>query len=126
MNRKRQKGQDLVEYALVLPIMLLFLMSILDLGRVIYIFSSLHNSVRDGARYGIISPPDLAGIEPVVRDKAVGLDQAELVVLAWQPDLETVRVQATYQFTAVSPIVTVLIGGNPWQIGSQATMRVEG
>ena len=115
-----------MEYALVLPIMLLILMSILDLGRVVYVYSSLHNSVRDGARYGIISPVDILGIETVVRDKAVGLDPGDLVVLATQPDLQTVQVQAIYQFTAVSPIVIALIGGNPWQLGSQATMRVEG
>ena len=125
-KNRLQRGQDLMEYALVLPIVLLILMSILDLGRVVYVFSSLHNSVRDGARYGIISPTDILGIEAVVRDKAVGLDPADLVVLATQPDLETIQVGATYEFTAVSPIVAALIGGNPWEVGSQATMRVEG
>jgi len=124
-KKRLQRGQDLMEYALVLPIMLLILMSILDLGRVIYVYSSLHNSVRDGARYGIISPTDAAGIESVVFDKAVGLDPADLVVSVVQPNQEIIQVGATYQFTAVSPVVAALIGGNPWEVGSQATMRVE-
>ena len=123
---KRQKGQDLVEYALALPIMLLFLMVILDLGRVVYVYSALHNSVRDGARFGIINPTDAFGIETVVRTRAVGLDPAELTVFVVQPDLQTIQVRATYQFTAVTPIVGTLIGGNQWAVGSQATMRVEG
>jgi len=125
-KKRLQRGQDLMEYALVLPIMLLILMSILDLGRVVYVYSSLHNSVRDGARYGIISPTDAAGIESVVFDKAVGLDPADLVVSVVQPNQEIIQVGATYQFTAVSPVVAALIGGNPWEVGSQATMRVEG
>jgi Flp pilus assembly protein TadG len=122
----RERGQDLIEYALVLPIMLLILMSILDLGRVVYVYSSLHNSVRDGARYGIINPTDAAGIEALVRTKAVGLDPIDLTVVVVRPDLQTVRVRATYQFAVVSPIVSVLVGGSPWPVGSQATMRVEG
>ncbi len=116
----------MVEYALALPIMLLILMSILDLGRVVYVYSSLHNSVRDGARYGNINPTDAAGIEALVRTKAVGLDPIDLTVIVMQPDLQTVRVRATYQFAVVSPIVGALVGGSPWPIGSQATMRVEG
>ncbi len=115
-----------MEYALVLPIVLLILMSILDLGRVVYVYSSLHNSVRDGARYGIISPTDAAGIRSVVLDKAVGLDPADLVISVVQPNPETIQVGATYEFTAVSPVVAAMIGGNPWEVGSQSTMRVEG
>lgn len=126
MKRNRQRGQDLLEYALALPIVLLVLMSVLDLGRVVYVYSSLHNSVREGARYGTIYPTDSAGIEAVVRDKAVGLDQADLAVLVSQPDSETIRVRAVYQFAMVSPVVVAMVGGNPWQVGSQSTMRVEG
>ena len=125
-KNRLQRGQDLVEYALVFPIMLLILMSILDLGRVVYVYSSLHNSVRDGARYGIINPTDAAGIEALVRTKAVGLDPIDLTVVVVQPDPETIRVRVTYQFAVVSPIVSALVGGSPWPVGSQATMRVEG
>jgi Flp pilus assembly protein TadG len=123
---RRQEGQELVEYALVLPIMLLFLMAILDLGRVVYVYSALHNSVRDGARYGIIHPTETINIETLVRTKAVGLDPAELTVFIVQPDLETIQVRAVYQFTAVTPLVGTLVGSNQWAVGSQSTMRVEG
>ena len=121
-----ERGQDLAEYALALPIVLLILMSILDLGRVVYIYSSLHNSVRDGARYGIINPTDTLGIEALVRTKAVGLDPLDLTVTVAQPDPQSIRVAATYDFAVVSPIVSAMVGGSPWPVGSQATMRVEG
>ena len=126
LRGNRQSGQDLVEYTLALPIVLLFLMGILDLGRVVYVYSALHNSVRDGARYGVIRPTDTAGIEAVVRSKTGGLDQAELTVQVVQPDTETIQVQAIYQFEVVTPFASALIGSNQWQLGSQSTMRVEG
>jgi Flp pilus assembly protein TadG len=126
MRRRGQQGQELVEYALALPVMLLLLMSILDLGRVVYVYSALNNSVREGARYGIIQPTDALGIETVVRTRAVGLNPTELSVSVVQPDLHTIRVRATYLFTAVTPIVGALVGSNQWMVGSQATMQVEG
>lgn len=126
MKRRMQRGQDLAEYALALPVVLLLVMGILDLGRVVYTYSTVHNAVRDGARYGIINSGDFAGIETVVRDKAVGLDQTDLTVTISQPDSETIRVQASYQFLLVSPIAGALMGSNQWQVGSQSTMRVEG
>jgi len=123
---KFEKGQDLVEYALILPIFLLILMSILDLGRAVYYYSAIHNSVREGARYGIVFPNDLTGIEDVVRQKSVGLDPAELAVAISLPDEDTIRVVVTFRFIAITPIVGALLGSNEVMLGSQATMRIEG
>ena len=126
LRRRSQRGQELVEYALALPIFLLLLMSILDLGRAVYFYSALHNSVREGARYGIIFPDDSAGIEAVVRQKAVGLDPSALTVLSVMPDEDTIQVTVTFQFIAVTPIVGALLGSNEITLGSRATMHIEG
>lgn len=126
MNRRRQRGQDFVEYALALPVVLLIVMGILDLGRVVLAYSTVHNAVRDGARYGIINPGDTGGIETLVRTKSVGLDQTDLNVSVYQPDADHIRVQATYQFLLISPIAGALLGSNQWQVDSQSTMQVEG
>jgi Flp pilus assembly protein TadG len=123
---RRERGQDLVEYALVLPIMMLILMTILDLGRAVYYYSAIHNSAREGVRYGIIYPDDPAGIEAVVRTKAVALEPAALTVMITNPDEDTVQVTVTYQFTVVTPLVAPLIGSNEITLGSRAAMRIEG
>lgn len=125
VHRRRERGQDLVEYALILPIMMLILMSILDLGRGIYCYTIVHNSTREGVRYGIIYPDDPVGIEAAVRNRAVALDPAALTVLVTLPDEDTVRVTVNYQFTVITPIVVPLIGSDAVTISSQATMRVE-
>src|SRR5215212_9843282 len=47
--RTRSRGQSLVEFALLLPVFLLFVSACLDLGRVFYANISLNNAAREGA-----------------------------------------------------------------------------
>jgi hypothetical protein len=53
-RRGRQLGQALVETALVLPIFLLVLYSIIEFGRYIYTVQVLNDAAREGARYAIV------------------------------------------------------------------------
>ena len=50
MNRRRQRGQSLVEFALVFPIFAILLFGIIDLGRYVYTANALSNGAREGAR----------------------------------------------------------------------------
>jgi Flp pilus assembly protein TadG len=124
--RRSPRGQELAEYALALPIFLLLVLGIVDMGRAVYYSSALHNAARDGARYGVVNPTDTAGIESVVRTMAIGMDPADVTVTISMPDLQTIQVRVTYQYTAVTPLIGTLFGSNTFLLGSQATMRVEG
>jgi Flp pilus assembly protein TadG len=123
---RTERGQDLAEYALILPIFLLVVMSIFDMGRAVYYYSALQNSVREGARYGIIYPDDITGIENVVRQKAVGLDVRGLNISTSYPTEDTIQVRATFQFQIITPIIGALFGSNELTFSGQATMHVEG
>lgn len=48
------RGQSLVEFALALPILLLLIFGLVDLGRAVYINNALAEAARDGARYGSV------------------------------------------------------------------------
>ena len=50
-----RRGQALVEFALVLPILLLFIFGIIDAGRLIYTYNTVANSARDSARVAIVN-----------------------------------------------------------------------
>ena len=58
MNHSRRRvsigrrGLAAVEAALVLPVVLLFLVAVVDLGRLAKVDDSLTNAARDGAQYG--------------------------------------------------------------------------
>jgi hypothetical protein len=52
--KRRQRGQALVETALVLPIFLLVLYGIIELGRYVYMVQVLNDAAREGTRYAIV------------------------------------------------------------------------
>lgn len=56
MNRK-QHGVALVEFALILPFLLLLSITTVELGRAIWEYNTLTKSVRDAARYLSIQTP---------------------------------------------------------------------
>jgi len=51
----RRRGQALVEFALVIPIFLLMLVALFDLGRAVFAYNSVTNAAREGARLGIVN-----------------------------------------------------------------------
>jgi Flp pilus assembly protein TadG len=51
----RGRGQALVEFALVLPILLLLIFGIIDAGRLIYAYNTVSNSARNAARVAIVN-----------------------------------------------------------------------
>lgn len=55
-NQQRQSGQTLLEFALVLPILLLLVMGLFDLGRFILYYAVLNTAVREGTRFAIVQP----------------------------------------------------------------------
>lgn len=54
MNRK-SRGIALIEFAIVLPVLVLILLGIIDLATAMYDLAILTNASREGARWGIIS-----------------------------------------------------------------------
>jgi hypothetical protein len=49
-NRRKERGQALVEFALTLPILLMVLIGIIDLGRVFFTYAEASNSLRQALR----------------------------------------------------------------------------
>ena len=53
---RRERGQALVEFALVIPIVMLLMCGLFDLGRVVFINNSLSDGARQGARNASVDP----------------------------------------------------------------------
>ncbi len=78
--RGRQLAQAMVEFALILPLLLLILYGIVEFGRLMFIYSALVTASREGARYGTAAGElpggtpkyeDCAGIRNAARRSAV-------------------------------------------------------
>jgi len=55
---RSEKGAELIEFALVLPLMLLLCLGVIEFGRAYYTYNILTKAVRDGARFvstGLVS-----------------------------------------------------------------------
>ena len=55
----KSKGQTLVEFALVLPIMLLLLFAIIEIARLLHAWVAIENGARFGVRYAVTGEYEL-------------------------------------------------------------------
>ncbi len=53
-NKLRHAGQTLVEFVLILPIFLLLIMGLFDIGRAVLYYAVLNNAAREGTRYAVV------------------------------------------------------------------------
>lgn len=53
--RDGSRGQAMVEFAVVAPLLFLLIMGAFEMGRFIFYYEILNNATREGARYGIVN-----------------------------------------------------------------------
>jgi Flp pilus assembly protein TadG len=54
MKRSRERGAALIEFALILPLLMLVLIGIIEMGRVAYFSIEVANAAHAGAQYGAL------------------------------------------------------------------------
>ncbi|WP_243124594.1 TadE family protein [Clostridium sp. AWRP] len=127
-NLKNEKGQALVEFAMILPILLLLVMGIVQFGMVINSYLTIENASREGARAGIIGSTD-EEIRYLIAATSPNLDPKNLTVTI-TPDESSRRsgdsliVKVTYKYNLTVPIISSLFN-NVIELNGQTTMRVE-
>ncbi len=136
------RGQTLVEWALVLPVLVLIVLVVLDVGRAVYYYSTIYNSAREGARYGIVHYNDSSladSIKEQVESFAVGLDPDSLTINSTElnkdygtynpadtdQELSYIRVDVSYKFAVVTPLAAPFIKSDELTLVTESTMQVE-
>jgi len=61
-----QRGQAVVELALVLPILLLIMMGIVEFGRIFMAHQAIANAAREGARTAILPSSTISDVQQIV------------------------------------------------------------
>jgi Flp pilus assembly protein TadG len=114
---RRTGGQSAVEFAMVIPGVLLLALAITNFAMVINAYNFVCSGARDGTRYAAVrgatspNPASSSDIRTFVLSEAAGLDPSQLTVATtWTPDNQpnsTVAVQVQYNFQFQIPFVTL-------------------
>ena len=94
------------------------------LAVIAFIFAlSLSAAAQEGVRHGIVHRTDISGIQAAALSQAVGLDAELLSVAISYPDNTSVEVTVGYLYTAVTPVISDMIGtGGQLTLSSTARM----
>ncbi len=139
MSMIKQKGSSTVEFAMLLPLLLLLVVMVSEFGIMFYRLNAVTKSVQDAARYlsDISVNPNLALTNAQVKNLVcfgniggtgipiVSDCNNKLVIIA-TPALAHVTVSATYPADWVLPGAVIgLLGlsGNPMTLSASSVMR---
>jgi len=106
---RRDRGAAAVEFALILPALLLILFGIIDFGRMYNAQITASQAAREGARVAMLGGSD-AEVTDRVRWAAGPADVASAVVTACPPEPDRdddARVVVTYRFSFVTPVAVM-------------------
>ncbi len=130
--KKSERGQSLVEFALLLPIFLVLVLAVADFGWALRSFITATNSAREGARLGVTGAPASAIQGRAVATSANMLTTADVTVSnpgGTPGSSVVVNVNTVYHYiTPLVPMLHLLSGGtfpDPLPIKTSATMRLE-
>jgi len=124
---KIQLGQGLVEFALILPFLLLVVLGTFDMGRAVYTKTVISNAAREGARVGIIPGKSDAEIRTAAINMAVGVPlQTSHITISRNAASETITVNIAFPLTPMTPLIGQYFGpSGTLTVRSSATMKTE-
>lgn len=120
---RQARGQSLVEFALVVPIFVLIVLGIFDVGRAVFNYSTVANAAREGAREAVVNQ-DAVAVRAAAKDAGIGLGltDADITLAPCAAQDCPYSVTVTYDYEPVTPLIGPLF--NP-TLSSTAVMPVE-
>ena len=135
-SRQKERGQALVEFAVVVPLVIILIFGFVDLTRVFNAWVTIQGAAREGARYGVtgqanctgITNDRLACIQYSAKERAKKLTNSSAAVMvtvrSWDyPNYanppsqnnpggpcDALEVQVDYDFKAATPLMSSILG----------------
>ena len=123
MRRRDERGQATVEAALVLPLVTLFLLSVVQIGFVVRAQVLVTHVAREAVRAAAVDADPEAAQRAATSSSSLDGDRMKVLVQGREGPGSRVRVTVTYSVPTDIPLVGDLLGDVTLQ--GTATMRVE-
>lgn len=128
LNFKNEKGQTMVEFALLLPVLLLIVIGIIEFGFMFSGYLTLSNASREAVRTVSLGETDAVASQRA-KDVALTLDPSKMNVsispaFAMRDRGDSTTVSIVYEYDFLTPFMEAIFGGD-LQLEADATMRVE-
>jgi Flp pilus assembly protein TadG len=124
-----ERGQNIVEFAIMAPLLFFLVFGIIDFGIGLHSWISVTNAAREGARLGAVHASE-DEIIAKVEQSAKNIDPADLDIVVTNEDPDTehsgepVTVEVNYEYTLMTPLAS-LLQIPTFDISSTAEMRLE-
>ena len=131
---RRDRGQALVEFALVAPVILLLIFAVADFARAWNTYQVITDAAREGARTAVIDDPAIveADIHTIVGDALTraSLDSNATTVTvtgfrSGRGNPTTIRIEYQYSLGWVGALVTLAQGNRDLTLVTEIVMRNE-
>ncbi|WML59145.1 TadE/TadG family type IV pilus assembly protein [Neobacillus sp. PS2-9] len=121
---KSENGQSLVEFALVLPLIVLLLFGIIDFSRIFHVYLTMDHAGREAARAASIGN-DVSEIKNTAVNDAtsIGLTADRVAISGTRNSGTNVTITITYPITFLTPVIGEIVGS--LTLKDTTTMRVE-
>jgi Flp pilus assembly protein TadG len=129
-HTKAEKGQSLLEFALIVPILLIILAGVLDLGRLYYAYVAVTDAAAEGASYAAIHPQANARAEVLQRAQEASGALVQIDPTMVQIDCPAIAagapitVTVSYSFTVATPLLNVIVPSGELRLRAVATESI--
>jgi Flp pilus assembly protein TadG len=121
----RHTGQALIEFAVILPVLLLLLLGMIDLGRAFVFGVAVQDGARQAARLGTKAQLDTSVTNAVIRQRLIDAARPAMLGCSSASATCTDSYGVTWTFT-LSPDVDTLRAANTNMSGSPLTVTARG
>lgn len=126
--KKSEKGQGLVEFAIILPILLLLIMGIIQFSIIISAQVTITNAAREAVRSSALSISTDDDIKENIKDsletKAFFPAKQNIIVDITGTETVTVKISVN-NFEIIVPVPDVFLPGSKINLTADASMRKE-
>jgi Flp pilus assembly protein TadG len=127
--KRSDRGQTLVEFAMVISILFLFILGIFEFSRLFFAFGTMSHGVREAARYAVVNP-GASEVEQVAEDRIFLIGGTATITVTYVPDPADpydlycshrcmVQVEATSTYQPWTPLIP------SFEMFARSTLHIE-